>query len=118
MIKEAIDRLLTEQDATKLADNPIVKATKARYPELTAAPFLECQLVLKGGYSMAGVLTAFPKGTLLMVAVAQTPDKKQVLLAEHYFGDSEVQCIVVGREMPQQLVTPIRNGNSPIIMGH
>jgi hypothetical protein len=114
MIKQTIERLLSEQDVNALAENPIVKATKLRYPELQPAPFLECQLILKGGYAMAGVLTAFQGGSLLMVAVAKTPDGK-VMLAEHYFGDSEVQAIVVGREMPEQLVRPVARS---IVLGH
>lgn len=117
MLKLTIDKLLKEQDINALASNPLVKATKEKHAELQSSPFLECQVVLKGGHAMAGVLTAWPQGPLMMVSVAQAPDKR-VVLVESYFGDSELQCISMGREMPQQLVTPIRNGNSPIIMGH
>ena len=72
--------------------------------------------MLKGGYSMAGVLTALVDGPLLLVAVAKTPDGK-IMLAEHYFADSEVQAIVVGREMPGSIVKPVHNGG-PLILGH
>src|SRR5512143_3581202 len=117
MLKHAIDRLLSEQDAALLADNPLVKATKEKHAELQAAPFLECQIVLKGGHAMAGVLCAWPQGPLMMVSVAQTPDKR-VLIVDTYFGDSELQCISMGRPMPEQLVKPVnpRGANgSPII---
>jgi hypothetical protein len=117
MLKQAIERLLAEQDANALADNPLVKATKDKYPNLQS-PFLECQVVLKGGHAMAGVLCAWSDGPLMMVSVAQTPDKR-IMLVESYFGDSELQCISMGRPMPEQLVKPVnptRNG-SPIILG-
>ena len=106
MLKQAIDRLLAEQDINALAQHPLVKATKERYTDLQSAPFLECQVVLKGGHAMAGALCAWPKGPLMMVSVAQTPDK-QVMLVETYFGDSELQCISMGRPMPDQLVKPV-----------
>lgn len=120
MLKHAIDKLLKEQNPTALADNPLVKATREKYATddgLKDAPFLECQVVLKGGHAMAGVLTAWPKGPLMMVSLAQTPDKR-VMIVESYFGDDELQCISMGRAMPEQLVKPIRNGNSPLIVGH
>lgn len=119
MLKQTIDRLLSEQDVNKLADNPLVKATKERYKDLQASPFLECQLLLKGGAQMAGVLAAWPSGPLMLVSVAKAPDGK-IMIAESYFSDSEVQALVIGRDMPEQLVKPVnptRNG-SPIIMGH
>lgn len=117
MLKQTIDRLLAEQDQAKLAENPLVKHIKKRYPQYDSLPFIETQLILKGGYSMAGILTALPDGPLLCVAVAQTPDKR-VVFAEHYFGDSELQCVVVGTPAEEQMVRPVRNGGSPIIMGH
>lgn len=120
MLKQTIDRLLSEQDATKLADNPLVKAAKERYKELQAAPFLDCQIMLKGGAQMAGMLTAWPQGPLMLMSIARAPDGK-VVIAESYFSDSELQAIVVGREMPEQLIKPVNprgpNG-SPIIVGH
>lgn len=117
MLKQTIDKLLSEQDVNALAENPLVKATKEKHADLQSAPFVECQVVLKGGHAMAGVLTALPNGPLLMVSLAQTPDKR-VMIVDTYFGDSELQCIAMGRPMPEQRVQPIRNGNSPIIMGH
>jgi hypothetical protein len=118
MLSHEIERLLAEQEINALADNPLVKATKEFYADLRGARFLECQVVLKGGHAMAGVLTALPKGSLLMVSIAQTPDKR-VMLVESYFGDDQLQCISMGRPMPEQLVkpaNPTRNG-SPIILG-
>lgn len=121
MLKHTIDRLLSEQDPAKLADNPLVKATKERYAELRDAPFVELQLLLKGGSQMAGVLTAWPQGPLMLVSVGQTPDRK-VMLVESYFSDSELQAIVVGREMPEQLIKPVNprgpNGSPIIVGGH
>lgn len=117
MLKQTIDRLLSEQDQAKLADNPLVKHVKKRYPQYDSLPFIETQLVLKGGYSMAGVLTALPDGPMLCVTVAQTPDRK-VVFAEHYFADSELQTIVVGQIVEAPMVQPVRNGNGPLIVGH
>jgi hypothetical protein len=73
--------------------------------------------VLKSGYAVAGVLTMTPEETLRLVAVAQKPDKSMIM-ADHYFDYDDVLTIVLGREMPKQLVQPVRNGNSPIILGH
>ena len=112
---EVIRRLL---DNAPEIDNPIVKHLKSLVPENAQRRYLECQVVLKGGYSMAGVLTyaADTAGdTLLLVAVAQTPDKK-IMLAEHYFSPADVVTIVVGVPMPETLVRPVRNGG-PIILG-
>lgn len=118
MLNHAIDKLLAEQDVNALNDNPLVKATREKHTDLQSAPFLECQIVLKGGHAMAGVLTRLPKGPMLMISVAQTPDKK-VMVVDTYFGDSELQCISMGRPLPEQKVQPVNgNGRSPIILGH
>ena len=102
-------------------DNPIVTHLKSQAPENATRRFLECQVVLKGGYATAGVLTyalhGIGEGLMLqLVAIAQTPDKK-IMLAEHFFSSDEVATIVVGKPMPEQLIKPIRNGG-PIILGH
>lgn len=118
MLKQVIDRLLAEQDQTKLADNPLVKHIKTRYSQYSGLPFIETQIVLKGGLQMAGVLTALPDGPMLMVSIAQTPDRK-VVFAEQYFADSELQAVVVGHVVDEpRIATPVRNGNGPLIVGH
>lgn len=117
MLNQVIEQLLAEQDQAALADNPLVKHIKKRYPQYDSLPFIETQVILKGGTQLAGVLTALTKGPLLLVAVGKMPDGR-VVFAEHYFADSELQCIVVGRVVDEQLVKPVRNGNSSIIMGH
>ncbi len=117
MLNQVVKRILAEQDQAALAENPLVKHIKKRYPQYESLPFVETQVVLKGGYTMAGVLTALTDGPLLMVSVAQTAERKLVY-AEHYFGDSELQCLVIGHVVDEPKVAPVRNGNSSIIMGH
>lgn len=117
-MKTTIDRLLRE---AKPIDNPIVKMLREEVPANATRGYLDCQLILKGGYAMAGILT-YAKDTagdvLQLVSVAKTPDGK-IVLADHYFAHDEVQAVVFGRELPEQLVKPVnptRNG-SPIIIG-
>lgn len=110
-------------DTAPEIDNPIVKQLKADVPDNATRRYLECQVVLKGGYSMAGILTYANETStsyahLHLAAIAQTPDKK-VLLADHYFTYDDVATIVVARPLDEPLVRPInptRNG-SPIIIG-
>lgn len=97
-------------------DNPVVKALRADVAPDDPRPYLDCQVVLKSGYQMAGVLTTTKGDVLLLGAIAQTPDKR-VLIAYHYFLSSDIETIVVGRDLPEQLVRPARNGG-PIILGH
>ena len=117
MIEQTIRRLI---DNAPEIDNPIVTHLKSEVAANAMRRYLECQVVLKSGYSMAGVLTYAADGTagetLQLVAVAQTPDKR-VMLAEHFFTYDDVATIVVGRPLPDQLVKPVRNGG-PIILGH
>lgn len=96
-------------------DNPVVKSLRANAPADDALRYLDCQIVLKSGYQMAGVLTTH--GDMFVLgAIAQTPDKR-VLVAYHYFTADDVETVVVGRDLPDQLVRPVRNGG-PIILGH
>lgn len=117
MLNRMIEKLLAEQDVNALADNPLVRATKEKYTELQGSPFLECQVVLKGGHQMAGVLTAFGGGPLMMVSIGQLPDKS-VMLVETYFNDSELQCVSIGRKMETPRVQPVNGGGRGIILGH
>jgi len=96
-------------------DNPVVKSLRADAPADDARRYLDCQVVLKSGYQMAGVLTTH--GNMFVLgAIAQTPDKC-VLVAYHYFLADDVETVVVGKDLPDQLVKPVRNGGS-IILGH
>lgn len=116
-MKTTIDQLIRD---AKPIDNPIVKMLREEVPANAQRGYLDCQLVLKGGYAMAGILTHWKHSddVLQLVSVAKTPDGK-IVLADHYFAHDEVQAIVFGRELPEQLVKPVnptRNG-SPIIIG-
>jgi|GEM_PF-5811177 len=96
-------------------DNPVVKSLRADAPVDENRRYLDCQVVLKSGYQMAGVLTTH--GAMFVLgAIAQTPDKR-VLVAYHYFTADDVETVVVGKDLPDQLVKPVRNGG-PIILGH
>ena len=96
-------------------DNPVVKSLRADAPTDETRRYLDCQVVLKSGYQMAGVLTTH--GDMFVLgAIAQTPDKR-VLVACHYFAADDVETVVVGKDLPDQLVKPVRNGGS-IILGH
>lgn len=96
-------------------DNPVVKALRSEVDASSTRRYLDCQVVLKSGYQMAGVLTTHDD-VYVLGAIAQTPDKR-VLVAYHYFTANDVETVVVGRDLPEQLVKPVRNGG-PIILGH
>jgi len=113
-MRKLITRLFAE--APQL-DNPLTKALREQLPANAKPVFLDCQLVLKGGYAAAGVLTTTPEDTLRLASIAQKADKT-VIMADHYFDYDDVATIVLGREISTPLVQPIRNGNSPIILGH
>ena len=97
-------------------DNPVVKSLRADAPTNATRRYLDCQVVLKSGYQMAGVLTTHDEDMFVLGAIAQTPDKR-VLVAYHYFTANDVETVVVGKDLPDQLVKPVRNGG-PIILGH
>lgn len=107
-------------DTAPEIDNPVVKSMRADENDFKGGPprrYLDCQVVLKSGYQMAGVITTGDEdGFFVMGSIAQTPDKR-VLIAMHHFAATEVEAIVVGKELPDQLVKPVRNGG-PIILGH
>jgi hypothetical protein len=113
-MKQLIARLFAEAEQL---DNPLTKAIREKLPANAKPVFLDCQLVLRSGYAAAGVLTTTPEDTLRLASIAQKPDKT-VVMADHYFDYDDVATIVIGREMSSQLVQPVRNGNSPIILGH
>lgn len=116
MIENVVRKLI---DNAPEIDNPLVAHLKSQVAPNAQRKYLECQVVLKGGYAMAGVLTYAPDaaGEILQLAsVGQTAEKKLVL-AEHYFSFDEISTICVGRPMPENIVKPVRNGG-PIILGH
>lgn len=112
-MKNLIDRLFSE---SKEINNPLVVELRKELPANAQPRFLECQLVLKSGYAAAGVLTTTPEDALRLASIAQTADKK-VLMVDQYFSYEDVETIALGRPMEIASVTPIRNG-SPIILGH
>jgi len=116
-MKKMITRLLSEAPTPE--NNPLVDAVLAKLPGNARPQFLECQLILKTGYAVAGVLTAVGDPEMLrLVSPAQKPDKT-VVMADHYFDYDDVLTIVLGRELPKQLVQPVgRSNGSPIILGH
>lgn len=94
-MKNLIDRLLREsRDAMTAAAVP-----HPLMPHGALNGFLECQLVLKGGYAVAGVLTTTAEGTLRMLAPAQKSNG-DTLMADHYFDYDDVLTIVIGRDLP------------------
>jgi hypothetical protein len=116
-MKKMITRLFDE--AAALENNQLVDALRAVMPANAQPVFLECQLVLKSGYSVAGVLTRVGDPEVLrLVSPAQKQDKTMIM-ADHYFDYSEVLTIVIGRELPKQLVQPVgRSNGGSIILGH
>lgn len=107
-MKKTIEALL---NSAPDLDNPIVQAMRADAPANATRRFLDCQVVLKGGYSMAGVLTTdddfYNSGAMRLCAIAQTPDKK-VLIADHRFTCDEIATVVVAKPMPDQHVQGVR----------
>ena len=62
------------------------------------APAVECQIVLKSGYSCIGALSTTPEGLLRFMAIARDPsDQKKVIAAEHFFDYEDLQTIIVPR---------------------
>lgn len=108
-----IDRLFA---TAKEISNPLVTELRKELPSNAQPRFLECQLVLKSGYAAAGVLTTTAEGVLRLASIAQTADKK-VVMVDQYFTYEDVETISLGREIALASVTPIRNGG-PIILGH
>lgn len=90
-MKTLINRLL--QEATSLESS--IPATIR-----DASLFLECQVVLKGGYAMAGVLTTTPEDTLRLLAPGKKAGGGEVMI-DHYFDYDDVLTIAIGREIPR-----------------
>ena len=115
-MKKTIQHLLSHAPQI---DNVIVKMMRDDMPANALRRYLECQVVLKSGYAMAGILTTDDdQGTLRMCSIAKDQQGK-VLIADQRFTADDVQVVIVGRELPEQLVKPVnptRNG-SPIILG-
>jgi hypothetical protein len=111
-MKTLIARLFAD---SKEINNPLVVELRKEQPANNT--FLECQLVLKSGYAAAGVLTVTSEDMLRLASIAQTADKK-VVMVDQYFAYEDVETISLGRELSIASVTPIRNGGSPIILGH
>lgn len=107
-MKKTIEHLLNTAPAL---DNPIVTMMKADANVNALRSYLDCQLVLRGGYMMAGILTQddgwFDCGALRMCSVAKDPTGK-ILVADHRFAADEVQAIIVARALPEQMVQVVR----------
>lgn len=92
-------------------DNPIVTMMKGDTSANATRRYLDCQVVLKGGYMMAGILTQddrwYENGGLRMCSIAKDPQNK-VLVADQRFLAEDVQAIVVGRPLPEQMVQGVR----------
>jgi hypothetical protein len=115
-MKTLITRLLDE--ATMGSDGEAVaKMIRDAMPANVMVKCMECQVVLKSGYAVAGVLATTPEGTLRLLAPAKKSDNSTII-AEHFFDYDDVMTIVVGREMPQSIAQPSRNNGRTIIMGH
>lgn len=97
-------------------DNPLVAQLRREDPSLTNTKMLECQVVLRSGYQMAGVLMTSEGAAqnLRLSALAQTPDKR-VMVADHHFAPDDVETIVIGRPFEQRVVGSDRPS---IILGH
>jgi hypothetical protein len=58
-----------------------------------SGPLLECQVVLRGGFTVTGILTTDDDGLRLL-----TPAKNQrneIVLVDHRFDHDDVMCIAV-----------------------
>ena len=112
-MRQVIEDLI---DGAPDIDNAITKLLVAEAP-LSKRRFLDCQIVLKGGYVAAEILTYAnnERGVLEMVSVAKDATGK-ITLADQFFTHDEVQTIIVGRDLPTQLVTPVGNGG--LVLGH
>lgn len=117
-MRRLIDNLLCasrtydNNDQPVYGDSPLIKAVLDGMPTNARPAFLECQLVLKGGYAVAGVLTTTAEDTLRLLA----PAKKQgggAIMADHYFDYDDVLTIVIGRDLPG--VTQPRASSSLIL---
>lgn len=114
-MKTLITRLFNE--ATILTGNPMVDAVRGTLPGNADPRFLECQLVLKNGYAVAGIMTTTPEDTLRLVSPAKKPDNSMIM-ADHYFDYDDVMTIVIGRDLPRTAGHPSNGNRSPIILGH
>lgn len=110
-MKNLITRLFAD------AENATAKDPLTQSLRTAMVSSMECQLMLKSGYALAGVLTTTPEGALQLVAVASDPGGEKVLV-DYYFAYEDVMTIVVARVSPQKLFTPGRSNGSIIIPGH
>lgn len=104
-MKKLITRLFAQAAPV---DSPVVTQI-GHHPNGMLPGALECQLVLKGGYAAAGVLTSTPEDTLRLLSPANKPDGSTII-ADHYFDYDDVLTIVVGRDIPSAIVHPKRSG--------
>lgn len=107
-MKKTIDHLLQTAPAI---DNPLVTMMKGDVPPNATRGYLDCQVVLKGGHMMAGILTTddgwYETGALRMCSLAKDPNGK-VLVADQRFIAEDVEVITVGRPLPEQMVQGVR----------
>lgn len=92
-MKNLIDRLMRE-----VINEALFNAAPTDV-EMTP-PRIECQIVLKGGYAMAGVLTTTPEDTLRLLAPGKKAGGGEVMV-DHYFAYDDVLTIAIGREIPR-----------------
>lgn len=98
-MKKLIDHLLCE--SAPLHGNALAQTIWESIPGNLPRPMLlECQIVLKGGYAMAGVLTTTPEDTLRLLAPGKKAGGGEVMV-DHYFDYDDVLTIAIGREIPR-----------------
>lgn len=63
-------------------------------------PALDCQVMLRSGYTAVGILTDTQEGSLRLISVAKRSDDSPII-ADHYFSCDDVMTIVLGRDVPK-----------------
>lgn len=97
-MKKLITRLFAEAPEPKeSAAKNLIEALKASG---ATSGFLECQLTLKGGLGLAGILTITPELTLRMISMGKNSSNAQVMV-ESYFDYDDVLTVMIGREIPR-----------------
>ena len=62
-------------------------------------PALDCQLMMRSGYTAVGILTDTQEGALRLICLANANDSP--IIADHYFSYDDVMAVVLARDIPK-----------------
>lgn len=63
-------------------------------------PLMECQVVLRGGFTVTGILTTDEDGLRLLTPAKN--NRNEIVLVDHRFNYDDVMCVAVSMPANQQ----------------